>query len=104
MNERQARLAARAAVPRVGRTVVSCRGCGQDRWYGYGLCQRCDEPGPANDKIKALEPHQHCTLGVGCDEAGVCYAAAHGQPDQCGRHACDARAITGQVEDGEGRT
>ena len=25
-----------------------------------------------------------CTLGVGCDEYGVCYAAAHGQPDQCG--------------------
>lgn len=26
-----------------------------------------------------------CTLGEGCDEAGVCYAAAHGQPEQCGR-------------------
>lgn len=26
-----------------------------------------------------------CNLGVGCDEAGVCYASAHGQPEQCGR-------------------
>jgi hypothetical protein len=30
-----------------------------------------------------------CTLGVGCDEAGVCYAEAHGQPDQCGRISND---------------
>lgn len=26
-----------------------------------------------------------CNLGVGCDEAGVCYAVAHGQPEKCGR-------------------
>ena len=26
-----------------------------------------------------------CTLGVGCDETGMCYADAHGQPEQCGR-------------------
>lgn len=26
-----------------------------------------------------------CGLGVGCDEAGVCYAAAHDQPWRCGR-------------------
>lgn len=24
-----------------------------------------------------------CTMGVGCNETGVCYAAAHGRPDQC---------------------
>jgi hypothetical protein len=27
-----------------------------------------------------------CDLGVGCEEYGVCYADAHGQPDQCGRN------------------
>lgn len=27
-----------------------------------------------------------CTMGVGCDEAGVCYAAAHGQPERCPRN------------------
>jgi hypothetical protein len=24
-----------------------------------------------------------CSMGVGCDEAGVCYAMAHGQPERC---------------------
>lgn len=24
-----------------------------------------------------------CTLGMGCVQAGVCYAAAHGEPDRC---------------------
>lgn len=31
--------------------------------------------------------HGKCDLGVGCDEAGVCYALANGQPDRCGRTA-----------------
>lgn len=26
-----------------------------------------------------------CNMGVGCEEAGICYAEAHGQPEQCGR-------------------
>lgn len=26
---------------------------------------------------------ERCSLGVGCDECGVCYASAHGQPEQC---------------------
>lgn len=25
-----------------------------------------------------------CSLGVGCEEVGICYAVAHGQPDRCG--------------------
>lgn len=28
-----------------------------------------------------------CTMGVGCDESGVCYAEAHGQPEMCPRLA-----------------
>jgi hypothetical protein len=28
--------------------------------------------------------HQHCTLGVGCEEGGRCYAEAMGEPDRCG--------------------
>lgn len=27
----------------------------------------------------------YCTMGVGCDEAGMCYAAAHGEPERCPR-------------------
>ena len=26
-----------------------------------------------------------CDLGVGCEEAGRCYASAQGKPEQCGR-------------------
>lgn len=26
---------------------------------------------------------ERCSMGVGCDEWGVCYADAHGQPEQC---------------------
>jgi len=26
---------------------------------------------------------EQCTMGVGCDQYGVCYAEAHGRPDQC---------------------
>lgn len=26
-----------------------------------------------------------CDLGVGCEDAGVCYADAHGEPARCGR-------------------
>ena len=26
-----------------------------------------------------------CSLGVGCEESGVCYALANGQPEQCGK-------------------
>ena len=28
--------------------------------------------------------NERCNLGVGCEEAGVCFALAHGEPDRCG--------------------
>lgn len=31
-----------------------------------------------------------CNLGVGCEEAGVCYASAYGEPDNCGLNIVDA--------------
>lgn len=34
--------------------------------------------------VVGIRTERICTLGVGCEQAGVCYAAAHGQPDQCG--------------------
>ncbi len=35
-----------------------------------------------------------CNMGVGCDEYGVCYAEAHGQPDRCERpQSCDCGAV-----------
>jgi hypothetical protein len=35
--------------------------------------------------LEALLPTKPCNMGVGCDEAGVCYADAHGEPNRCGR-------------------
>ncbi|CDY76130.1 hypothetical protein BGLT_05202 [Caballeronia glathei] len=37
-----------------------------------------------------------CSMGVGCDEAGVCYAMAHGQPERCAapQAECAPRALT----------
>ncbi len=31
-----------------------------------------------------------CSLGMGCEEAGMCYAAANNQPEQCGVNIVDA--------------
>lgn len=47
------------------------------RIYGAMLA-RAPHPAPA--------PVHPCTMGVGCEEAGVCYASANGQPEQCGAH------------------
>lgn len=38
--------------------------------------------------------HITCTLGVGCNETGVCYAEAHGQPEQCGVTIMDGIDLT----------
>lgn len=34
-----------------------------------------------------MYPQQHCNYGVGCEESGICYAAAQGVPRQCGSRA-----------------
>jgi hypothetical protein len=39
-----------------------------------------------HDAQPAPAPVHPCTMGVGCEEAGVCYASANGQPEQCGAH------------------
>ena len=31
-----------------------------------------------------MTTQRQCSLGVGCEQAGVCYAEAVGQPDKCG--------------------
>lgn len=33
-----------------------------------------------------LREQRPCSLGVGCEQYGVCYADAHGQPEKCGRN------------------
>ncbi|MER9605352.1 hypothetical protein [Mesorhizobium sp. M0243] len=41
-----------------------------------------------------------CTMGVGCDEYGVCYAAAHGQPDRCGQEEAPSRYVVKDIDTG----
>lgn len=53
-------------------------------------CRTCRSTGfePRGDRCSFCtgeEGGAHCSLGMGCDEAGVCYADAHGDPSQCGR-------------------
>lgn len=55
----------------------------------------------SEDRATAAEPvvsalrdgipsaREQCTMGVGCDQFGVCYADAHGQPEQCPHFARD---------------
>jgi len=40
-----------------------------------------------------------CNLGVGCDEAGVCYAEAHGHPEQCPREPASAQQWRDQLRE-----
>lgn len=35
--------------------------------------------------VGRLQAKERCTMGVGCEEAGTCYAAAHSQPERCER-------------------
>ena len=37
----------------------------------------------ANKALGTQPASQPCSMGVGCDEAGVCYAEAHDSPEQC---------------------
>ncbi len=46
------------------------------------------------------DEHGMCNMGVGCDEAGVCYAAANGDPAQCPKASPtpDSSAVSGSAE------
>lgn len=39
-----------------------------------------------------------CTMGIGCDDYGVCYAEAHGRPEKCPRTPTGADPMT-QAQD-----
>jgi shikimate 5-dehydrogenase len=40
-----------------------------------------------NDALDEARAESKCNYGVGCGTAGVCYAAAHGRPEECGKSA-----------------
>lgn len=35
--------------------------------------------------VSILQKRTNCSLGVGCDEVGACYADAYQRPEECGR-------------------
>ena len=49
--------------------------------------------------INRFNSSARCSLGVGCDEVGICYAAAHSQPEQCGSHEITLASGRGEVFD-----
>lgn len=40
-------------------------------------------PEHEHDIWRGAAPRPRCSLGVGCDEMGICYAEAHGAPENC---------------------
>lgn len=54
-----------------------------------------------------MDRHNTCSLQVGCDEYGVCYASAMGRPDMCGRKGdrapADYRIVSCDACGSEGR-
>lgn len=38
-----------------------------------------------------------CSLGVGCDEMGICYAEAHGAPENCPHYRRDKHPQRGRI-------
>ncbi len=44
--------------------------------------------------------HGPCSMDIGCDEAGVCFAAANGQPDRCPAHTIEIFLEVAELVDG----
>jgi len=44
----------------------------------------------AIETLSIPDAGKQCSMGVGCDQHGVCYAEAHGQPEQCPHFTGDA--------------
>lgn len=40
---------------------------------------------PKFDKLREIKAEKQCNMGVGCGITGVCFAAANGKPEMCGR-------------------
>jgi len=51
-------------------------------------------PQPASE-----QQDSRCDLGVGCEEAGVCYAMANGRPDRCGAAGPNDKAVYQAIAD-----
>ena len=54
----------------------------------------CDELRALITAARRPKPDREavCSLGIGCEQSGVCYASAHDQPEGCGRALSPAQA------------
>ena len=50
-----------------------------------------------NDALDEARAEQRCSMGVSCGTAGVCYAKAHGRPEDCPKTTCQARQFSDQM-------
>ena len=76
--------------------------CGPDtmRVIATQLQEALDRAERAEKELVRL--HGPCSLGVGCDQYGVCYADSHGKPENCGKPSpvvCDALADARRIAD-----
>jgi hypothetical protein len=55
-----------------------------------------DRPMSAIEETAVLVGERFCTFGVGCEETGVCYAEAYGDPSRCGQPQSAPRPEAGQ--------
>ncbi len=80
--------ACHAALPLVGALCGAlAETCDEEAANALGLLREIVARYPQNRDTS------RCSLGVGCDETGVCYAAANGRPEQCG--AAEMEVFTG---------
>lgn len=48
-----------------------------------------------------MYPRAACNMGVGCDEAGICYAEVMGEPGRCPRQNTSGEGITAMLSAGQ---
>lgn len=81
--------------PNAGGACIQCKQCGASSPVHFDRKENLDDSWnrrigetAAKEVISAPSASEsatpkQCDMGVGCDEAGVCYAAAHGEPERC---------------------
>ena len=67
---------------------AACHRTKREHRSGYSA-SRCNFVAAPKD-----EGSNQCSMGVGCDEAGVCYASANGRPDYCPKNTPPAGTTT----------
>ena len=56
-----------------------------------------NEGNEMSKQVDVLANGQTCSMGVGCDETGICYALAHGEPERCGKPAVQEESLRATI-------